>query len=474
MNFMLIEGEGKVVNHLQKMIQKAEIDLFEYTNGIEKEFATRVLAEVFDISPRRVKGSRTELEKQSHLRQLHDGIMILDTLIENGKLNPYLKIKGGPSIHRNPHSEKHANIAYSTFQTQISKPRTVLLLCRTSSTYRIRIDKYGSPHFGTQENEEAKDEWIARRGHNEDWERYFFTQHDIVDYSDEHNITFIKNYGFDPNLIALIEDHLDGRAMIKQDVWYTSIREEDIIRKMIDDNHRPDHLYNLLNFLTYKPGRNFGVCMYVPLSDCSEYDLVFGKPAVSLTRGSLMEYITHGGTMMTDYGEAFNDYVINCLQTKTSLKMVGHEVGFWKGKQKKRSAQRKKGDKIKIDVLALQGNILYVVSCKAHGFMWDLELESNLMFVPASDFYKRALDNLSDIHEVLAWVAIVRNSPDRLDDIGMKGKQIKPMLITSEREPLQLDKVRDWFHNEVRLVPKCEQYSISDLETSFPITTLKK
>ncbi len=472
MNFMLIEGEEKVVNHLQKMIQKAEIDLFEYTNGIEKEFATRVLAEVFDIIPRRVRISRTELEKRGHLSQLHNGIMVLDTLIENDRLNPYLKEKGGPPIHRNPYSEKHANIAYSTFQTQISKPRTVLLQCRTSSTYRIRIDKYGSPHFGTQANEEAKDEWIAHRGHNEDWERYFFTQHDITDYSDEHSATFIKKYGFDPILIALIEDSLDVRAANKQDVWYTSIREEDIIRKMIDDNHRPDYLHNFLNFLTYTPGRNFGVCMYVPLSDRSEYDLVFGKPAVSLTRGSLMEYITRGGTMMTDYGEAFNDYVVNYLQTKTSLKVVDREVGFWKGGQKKRIAHRKKGDKIKIDVLATHRNILYVISCKAHGFMWDLELESNLMFVPASDFYKRALDNLSDIQEVLAWDAIVRNSPDRLDNNEMEGKQIKPMLITSECEPLQLDKVRDWFHNEVKAVPKCEQYSISDLAAVFTVDAL--
>lgn len=465
---MLIEGEKEVVTHLQKVIRTKEKELFGYINGIEKVFATRVLAAIFDIIPKHVRQSRTDLEKQSYLKELHDCIMLLDTLIENDQLNPYLP---GGHILRNPHSENHANYAYHTFLTQISTPRTVLLQCRTSNLFRIRIDEYGDPHFGTKANETAKDEWMIHRTHNEKWEEYFFEDHDIVDYADEQRETFFKRYGFDPNLIALLEDRLDERALYKEDVWYTSIREADIIRKMIDDNNRPDHLHNFLDYLVYTPGRNFGICMYIPLSDRSQYDFVFGKPAVSLTRGSLMKYITRGGKMMTHYGEAFNDYVVAYLQTNTSLKVIDREVGFWKDEPKKRVAKRNRGDKIKIDVLALKGNNLYIISCKAHGFMWDLELESNLMFVPASDFYKRALDNLSDIKEVLAWEDIVSNSQDRLD---MKGKQIIPMLITSECEPLQLDKIRDWFHNEVEPVPSCEQYSITDLAAVFPATALQK
>ncbi len=463
---MLIEGETEVIEYLQKMIRIREKDLFSYITGIENVFATRILAAIFDIIPRHIRKSRTDLEKKMFLKELHDCTMLLDTLIENHKLNPFLPDDQGRNIP--PRSATDANYAYHTFLPQISAPRTVLLQCQTSKTYRIRIDEFGDPHFGTKANKTAKDEWMIHRSHNEGWEIYFFEKHEIVDYSDEHNETFFKRYGFDLKLIALLEDHLDERAMNKQGVWYTTIREEDIIRRMIDDNHRPDHLHNFIDFLVYTPGRNFGVCMYVPVSDRSRYDFVFGKPAVSLTSGSLMKYITHGGKMMTDYGEAFNDYVVSYLQTNTSLKVIDREVGFWKDEPKKRVAKKNKGDKIKVDALAIEGNNLYVISCKAHGFMWDIEMESNLMFVPASDFYKRTLNNLRDIKEVLAWKDIVSNSQDRLEDIRMKGKQVIPMLITSECEPLQLDKVRDWFHNEVEPVPTCEQYSISGIAAVFP------
>ena len=140
---MLIEGKEKVVKHLLKMIQVAEGNLFEFIRGIEKVFATRILAQLFDIIPRLVNRCRTEQERQALLEELHDCVMLLDSLIENDMLNPYLKEKGGPPIVRNPHSENHANIAYFTFRTQISEPRTVLLQCRTSDTYRIHMD-FGS------------------------------------------------------------------------------------------------------------------------------------------------------------------------------------------------------------------------------------------------------------------------------------------------------------------------------------------
>jgi len=55
----------------------------------------------------------------------------------------------------------------------------------------------------------------------------------------------------------------------------------------------------------------------------------------------------------------------------------------------------------------------------------------------------------------------------------VQGKQIKPLLITAECEPLQLEGVRDWYQNEVEPVFECEQYSVADLEREFPVTSKK-
>ena len=92
---MLIEGEEEVKTHLQQMIQSVEMDLFDFIKGIEREFSTRILSEIFDILPRLVRQSRNEVEKQRRLRDLHDTVMVLDTLLENNALNPYLPKKTG-------------------------------------------------------------------------------------------------------------------------------------------------------------------------------------------------------------------------------------------------------------------------------------------------------------------------------------------------------------------------------------------
>ena len=90
--------------------------------------------------------------------------------------------------------------------------------------------------------------------------------------------------------------------------------------------------------------------MYVPLSNRGEYDYIFGKPASSLTMGSLVEYITRGGTMMTHYGDAFNEYVALQLKTKTSFHVAKLEAVFWKDGKKWSGGQKKRGDEIKVDM----------------------------------------------------------------------------------------------------------------------------
>ena len=92
MHSMLIEGEEEVKAHLRQMIQTMEKELFECIERIERAFSTRILSEIFDIIPRRVRQSRNEVEKQRRLRDPHDTVMVLDTLIENNKLNPFCKL----------------------------------------------------------------------------------------------------------------------------------------------------------------------------------------------------------------------------------------------------------------------------------------------------------------------------------------------------------------------------------------------
>jgi len=89
---MLIEGEEEVKAHLRQMLQTVEEELFECIKGIERASSTRILSEIFKYPTKTSQRSRNEVEKQGRLRNLHDTIMVLDTLIENNKLNPFCKL----------------------------------------------------------------------------------------------------------------------------------------------------------------------------------------------------------------------------------------------------------------------------------------------------------------------------------------------------------------------------------------------
>ncbi len=466
---MILEGKEKVLSYLQKQLDRANNGLERYICGIEDEFSTLVISGILDILPRKIQRTEETSKRRMLLIELHDTVMVLDSLLERNLFKPSKSyLKSTKIILHDPEKLFYAKAALHTFRPQISPLKSLIHQCKESNHFKIEIDSNGTPSFGTISNRDSYSEWFVEKGTNLDWFNHFFETHSLVEHFDEISYMLFSSFGMSLETITKIENEFMKIEYTGRDIGrsFTLLRKEEYLTSIFE--HIPSYEWiGVLDHLTYNPGSNPASCIYYPISGEDEFSYMFGKPPISLTSVWLSKIINTGGKLKTEYGECFNDFVKQRIETQTNLNVDFTEIDF-QGIDEESIEKLKyyRRERIKIDILASNKDTLYVISCKAHDFFIDIELEANLMFIPYSDFYKRVLDNKADRIEVLEWADIVSSSETRLKQLGLEGKMILPVLVTSQREPLQLDTVKEWF-SEFEELPNCLQLSIEDFEQFF-------
>ena len=98
--------------------------------------------------------------------------------------------------------------------------------------------------------------------------------------------------------------------------------------------------------------------------------------------------------------------------------------------------------RIEIDVIAYSDEKVYLISCKAPDLYRGPEMMRDLFFVAFEDFEDMIEWDLAAAGEIEDYARCVRESERYLSSRGLQGKQIIPILITSDLRPISLDSTR--------------------------------
>ena len=69
---------------------------------------------------------------------------------------------------------------------------------------------------------------------------------------------------------------------------------------------------------------------------------------------------------------------------------------------------------------------------------------STLHFLQYDDFYRRVERDIEKTGEIADYADCVRQSTRYLESRGFEGKEIVPILVTSDLRPMSLESVREW------------------------------
>jgi len=97
---------------------------------------------------------------------------------------------------------------------------------------------------------------------------------------------------------------------------------------------------------------------------------------------------------------------------------------------------------IEIDVIAQSSTKVYLISCKARDQFFGPEAIKDFLFPRYDDFQKNLEQDFEMAGEIEDYARCVRQSSTYLESRKFEGKEIVPILMTSDLRPLSLESVR--------------------------------
>ena len=236
-----------------------------------------------------------------------------------------------------------------------------------------------------------------------------------------------------------------------------TFRSKNLIDFMGSDINPTDAI-NWLSEITYSPERNFNLSPFVKLVDEKQEECFIPLVAVFQPFGGFEPaWVYHStketresrasGTMGKDWGGVFEKYVRQyILNHCPSLTVVqgGTKIRTTKYPDIKPCLDQIRKSAIEIDVIAYSTDCVYLISCKAPDLYLGPEMIRDLYFISFEDFIERIEWDADKAYEILDYAKCVKSSPLFLAENGYEGKEIIPILVTSDSAPLSFESVRQW------------------------------
>ena len=217
--------------------------------------------------------------------------------------------------------------------------------------------------------------------------------------------------------------------------------------------------------LKYAPGKSWSRSPYVVVTynrDTVYVPLFSAFNPANVFMHSWLDYISREvkgssalGMMGRDWGKLFEVYVRHKLrECHPHLKVDdGNTVLDSNRFPDMRGCLNKiRKTKVEIDVIAYSTRRVYLISCKAPNQFRGPDMIESLEFLRAHEFGDSLVWDIRMAGEIEEYARCVRQSAKYLESRGFQGKEVMPVLVTSDFRPLSVAEVRTWMLGG-RIVP---------------------
>lgn len=273
----------------------------------------------------------------------------------------------------------------------------------------------------------------------------------LINALDKH---FRKEYRFTLNDLANASMYLeklvkDNRIMVPKNE----------IHRVFSKNIRSARADKLLKELTFdREGKNLNKSPLIPLRRgyflIARWVFALGMHFETWVRPAIESKGIYG--IYSDFiGKAFEEYVkdlieplVDSIQLKVKITEQKYpEIKPWLNK----SNLKKRGD-FEIDILAVRGKSVFLISCKGgKKELPKLQISKMWAEFPEIEIRYRIRENKKEVKEIWAIYECITSKKRILKNLVLEGKEIIPVVVYSTVQPLSLQKLRE-LHNVPSIV----------------------
>jgi len=357
--------------------------------------------------------------------------------------------------------DKYGTIVLSEF-SNLGKLWDLYLECTAFKVERLVLEEGQSVFDAKMKIDSAFEDWLRTSLLDAEW----FDYHDATsnrakqllkainqELKKKHGVTleFLNEFGKDIEKEIRIRLEPEETRMVS----LIGFREEHLLARLRSSDKNVD-VNALIDELEYKPDGSWIRTPFVRLKENSTQEIVYFPInstfyPCNIFAGSWVYHIPKVvrkssalGIMGDVWGVGFENYVRDKLHkchphleiesgttiiTRSDFPDISDCVGK---------------PKIEIDVIAHSEENVYLISCKALDQFYGPKMVRTLLSATFEEFEKNLREDIRMAGEIEGYAHCVRQSNKYLESMGYEGKEIVPILMTSDVRPLSLESVREW------------------------------
>lgn len=324
------------------------------------------------------------------------------------------------------------------------------------------LEERMKPHELPLLSEPAFNDWTEHFTSDGAWHDFYYSRSErFRELSDVLKEEFHMEYGITPQQLIAFEFAMEKTAREQRDLGGNlplPFDPEKLLAEMIRIMSREGPIEEevarrILGELEYAPGKHWARSPLVEVRIGQEVRYTPILPSMFIegvistawlehfkksTRGSRFQ-----GMINNDWGKRFEEYVRETLRLHTNLTV---NPGHLKIKKKRypNLIDCVLNPMPEIDVVAQSKDTVYLVSCKALNESISIRLLLTFYLFDYKTFAKKIELDLQYAEEISVLAKCIRKSTDFLKDRGFGCKEIVPLLVTPDLEPLGIESVRQW------------------------------
>jgi len=232
---------------------------------------------------------------------------------------------------------------------------------------------------------------------------------------------------------------------------------KDHILSLLGQTVGPEAKVGFLKEMEYTPGRSWSRSPFVTVKYNREtlcVPLFSAFDPINVFTNSWLDYVIREvrgssalGMMGQDWGKRFERYVRDRLhELHPHLKVdTGNTViDSTRFPDIRDCLLGIRRTKIEIDIVAFSERKVYLISCKAPDQFRGSDMIQRFHFLRAQEFETNLEWDLEKAGEIEEYARCVSQSASYLEPRGFTGREVVPVLVTSDFQPLSVPEIRAW------------------------------
>ena len=350
----------------------------------------------------------------------------------------------------------------------IAKYSHLLRVQEKDGLKRVRVEENKIEDLRDKVFYEAMRRWVETAGSDPDWVNFYYTKypkHRIEtgkliesEFKATYNLELEDLTKIDRYFQNICKNHLKAirEVSFPNTFPFLYIKKKKLLKDFVQFMNESE-AKRWMKMLEYRAGGDLTKHPLVPLK-------LHGKKIYTLTHWIFVPSDSFWDAWVCDlllesressavgkwsegYGKIFEKYLDKKLE-KSNLRIMNTgkcRIRVTRYPEIPISFASRLGTYFEIDRILIKDKFCLLISCKAHDFLFDRKIQARDFFFPVEEMEKKVGQIINDMNKIYLKADCIATNSRILRDLGIEGKILIPIVLTSRTEPMGVEEVREYY-----------------------------